>query len=184
MVPSDLPRCPNHPDRVAVSFCNDCRQSYCDGCLSNYAVEGRSGGGYLYLCPGCLQSRYLDAADRYIVVGVVSLIIGFLIFLVQPFMGAFMIVILGLPMLAYGFYKRRLYVKDTSARVEGEKTTVEEKSQPMSQDIYLGMLIEYTRMFGTVHASIMLENEVRSYMETGLTREEAIRKLAEDRGYS
>jgi len=45
------------------------------------------------------------------------------------------------------------------------------------------MLNEFAKSSGGIHGSIMLENRLRSYMKEGLSREEAIRKLAEDQGY-
>ena len=42
-------RCPNHPESLAVGFCNTCKKAFCDKCL----YISRS----LYLCLKCLKAQ-------------------------------------------------------------------------------------------------------------------------------
>lgn len=44
-------RCPNHADTLALLFCTECEDSYCDRCL--FLAEGSD--GVRYLCPNCYK---------------------------------------------------------------------------------------------------------------------------------
>ncbi len=182
-IPSGLPRCPNHPDTVAASFCSDCRRSYCRDCLSSYTLKGESESGYLYLCPDCLRLRYLERSNRVVLFGVLFLALGLFVMLSNVVLGAFMIAVLAAPAFVYTLYKHRLYRGDTQSQVALAKALVQRRSQRTSQEIYQNMLVEYTKYLGPVHASIRLENRVQSYMKDGFSREEAVRRVAKDEGY-
>lgn len=177
VVPSSAPRCPNHPDTIADGFCNDCGQSYCRDCLSIYVVEGEDDRGVLRLCSSCLKQRYLKKDEYLIPLGALFLIFGFFFLLFEPIFGILWIALFAVPVLAYGIYRtRQAYGK--------AEVALERKPQKSSHEIYQGMLTEYTKSFGASSGSVLLENRLGSYMRDGLSREEAVRKLAEDEGYT
>jgi hypothetical protein len=49
--------------------------------------------------------------------------------------------------------------------------------------MYQDTLAEFVKSFGAVRGTLMLENRLKAYMNDGLSKEEAIRKLAEDINY-
>jgi hypothetical protein len=64
-------QCPNHPDTLAVSMCNDCGQSFCDRCL--YVFGARD--GTLYLCSKCYKERSGSAMVGYAIAGAIPVVI-------------------------------------------------------------------------------------------------------------
>lgn len=183
-VPSTLARCPNHPDTLAASFCNDCGQSYCLDCLSSYSIQGERESGYLNLCPSCLQRRYVERSNSFVLFGALLLIIGIFVMMLDLALGVLVIAVLAAPVFAYALYKRWLWAKDAGVQIALIRGSIRQGPQQTSQEIYQGMLIEYTKSFGPAHASLRLENRVQSYMRNGFTREEAVKKLAKDEGYA
>ncbi len=182
VVPTDAPRCPNHPDVLATAVCNDCGSNYCRSCLSAYEVKG-NGGGFLQLCSHCLTKRYLDRAERTILVGIILALGGAFYLLIVPVLGVFVIAFVATPIIIYGIYSaRRLDGKQASPPLEYAKLD-EEKSDRTSQEIYRDTLNEFVRSYGLVHGSIMLENRLKAYVKEGYSRDEAVRRLAEDQGY-
>lgn len=182
VVPTDAPRCPNHPDVLATAVCNDCGSDYCRSCLNAYEVEGNGEGGTLQLCSNCLARRGVERAERKILAGILFAFFGVLALLVEPILGVFMIVFLAVPIIVYGFYSARRS-NEESAVASAEYARIHEKSRRTTQEIYRDTLNEFVKSYGLVHGSIMLENRLKTYAEEGYSREEAVRRLAEDQGY-
>ena len=96
---------------------------------------------------------------------------------------------LAIPFLAWGIYRTfhlpgGLTLKDrTSAaerRMESRKAF---GSQASSFELYNTMLSEDLRTYGPQRGLGALERRISLYMSAGMTRSEAVRKIAEERGY-
>lgn len=188
VVPSQAARCPNHPKVLALSSCNDCGRSYCRDCLSVYFLEGETESGALQLCANCLEHRYVKRSEGSALAlvwgGVLFLIFGFFILLVEPLVGVLFTAFFALPMLIYGLHKTRKLHREETMNYGEYKSAVEGRLQRTTHEIYHEMLREYARTFGPIHGSILLENRLNSYLKAGISREKAIRKMAEDGGYA
>jgi hypothetical protein len=184
IVPSQAPRCPNHPNLLALSQCNDCGNSYCFDCLSAYFLEGEQESGVLNLCPHCMRQRQMKKAERIFLFGIMLLVFGFFAVLIEPILGILCIVFLAVPVLIYSVIRgRRLSGEGAGIFERLEKPNEQGSQLKNSQEIYQGMLVEFSKSYGMSLGSIILENRLKSYMRRGLDREEAVRKLAEDEGY-
>jgi len=182
MVPTNVPRCPNHPDLLATAVCNDCGGSFCRGCLTPFAVGGDGESGTLQLCFNCLSHRRLNRAESVIFVGIAGLILGVLFMVGDLAVGILFILVISVPAFAYGIYSAR------SSQVAGgtpsENTAVErQKPDQDPHQMYQETLAEYVKSFGVVRGAMMLENRIKAYLNDGFSREEAIKKLAEDLAY-
>jgi len=181
VVPASAPRCPNHPNVFAMSVCNDCGRRYCSDCLSDYVLEGERERGVLRLCPNCLTRRHY-ARDEYVFLfGALLLVLGIFFLFAEPTVGVLWIALFALPVMVYGLYKIRRFYRSEDLVFEAERPRGEESQKP-SIEIYQGMLTEYTRSYG-MHGSFLLENRLKSYMRDGLSRDEALRKMAKEEGY-
>jgi len=182
VVPVIGERCPNHPDVLATATCNDCGNSYCRDCLAAYEIQGQAEGGVLLLCSICLAQRHAHQAERTILVGGLLVLIGMFLFLAHPIAGALWIMLFAVPVIIYGVYKIGHFYKESIPYAEHAEAR-ETRTDRTTQEIYLYMLAEFIRCFGQVHGHVMLENRIKAYVERGLSREEAIRRFAEDGGY-
>ena len=96
--------------------------------------------------------------------------------------GILFILVISVPAFAYGIYSAR------SSQVAGgtpsENTAVErQKPDQDPHQMYQETLAEYVKSFGVVRGAMMLENRIKAYLNDGFSREEAIKKLAEDLAY-
>jgi len=182
VVPTDAPRCPNHPYVLATAVCNDCGSNYCRACLSAYEVKGNGEGGTLQLCSNCLKRRHLEKAERTILVGIILALFGVFNLLIVPIVGVFLIAFVATPIIIYGVYSARRLDGKRAVPPPGHAKVGEEKSHRTTQEIYRDTLNEFVKSFGMAHGSIMLENRLKAYVKEGYTREEAVRRLAEDHG--
>ena len=183
VVPIDAPRCPNHPDVLATAVCNDCGNGYCRDCLSAYEVKGDSERGTLKLCSNCLTRRYVGRAERTIIIGVIFAFFGIFAMMANPIFGIFLIAFLAVPIIIYGVYSARRPHGKAPFRSAEYAAFRADKYSRTTQEIYRDTLNEFVKSYGPVHGSIMLENRLKAYMKEGFSREEAIRRLAEDQGY-
>ena len=182
IVPTNVPRCPNHPDLLATAFCNDCGSDFCRDCLTPFEVGGDGERGILQLCSNCLSRRHASRAERIVLAGIVLLFGGMLYALAVPIFGILFIVLFAVPVIAYGIYSVRTF-RSIGGFPFGE--TGVEKQKP-NQDIHLvyqDTLTEYVKSFGVVRGTLMLENRIKAYINDGFSREEAVRRLAEDIAY-
>jgi len=177
VIPATAPRCPNHPGLIAGVSCNDCGRSFCRDCLSPYFVQGQDDSGTLYLCNSCLAKRNVEKAQYPLLVGVFTLILGVFILLISPVEGILWIAFLAVPITVYGIVKSRRVFR------QEDLTYIERKPEPSFRQIEAKVVSEYTKAY-RVHASVLLENRLKSYMKDGMRYEEAMRKLAKDEGYA
>lgn len=182
IVPTNLPRCPNHPDILATAVCNDCGNDYCRDCLYSYEVGGNGDRGTLQLCSNCLSRRHASRAEHIVLAGIVLLFGGLLYALADPILGILFVAVFALPVFAYGIYSVRSF---RSTGVLPFARTAVEKQKPYqdTQLMYQDTLAEFAKSFGVVRGTLLLENRIKAYMNDGLSKEEAIRKLAEDIDY-
>lgn len=181
LLPSHLsvvPRCPNHPDTVAVGLCSRCFRGVCKKCLYLHQVEG----GRTYLCPTCTQARQTDQAWISIGMGAVISLFALLISAASFLLGVLFILIFSLPFIAYGLYilKRPLesFAPTVQEIEEGREARKEEGMISANAEfLYWKLWREYVRTMGVAGITI-LEKRIHDYMNQGLSKEEAIKKLS------
>lgn len=182
IVPTNAPRCPNHPDHLATAVCNDCGSSFCRDCLTPFEVGGDGERGILQLCSNCFSQRRSGRAEQMILVGIACLIFGVLFMLGDPTWGILFIVVLAVPIIVYGVHLARS--SQTAGGFLFESTALErQKLDQAPQLLYQDTLGEFVKSFGVVRGTLMHENRIKAYMKDGLSKEEAIRQLAEDISY-
>jgi len=183
LVPSSAPCCPGHPEVLAVGLCNDCGGSYCDSCLYLAKIKEAT----LYLCPGCYKKRVATGTTVAFVLLALCLVMGFFLFLVEPPQGV-VLLIFTLPLLAWVIYSRFHPPKfDTlKERTEATRRAAESRKAFISQlstfELYNVLLNDCMRDYGAESGWKVLEREIDSYVQTSMTRSEAIRKIAEEKG--
>lgn len=187
----EVRRCPNHPDVLAVGLCNDCSGSYCDGCLYLYNVEQ----GVLHLCPNCFKERESDKAAKAFLSGVLAFFLGFLFIGISQNsgMGVTIALILGgffgFPFIAYGVYKSVHLPEGVTLkeRTEAVKAELEARkafgAQASTSELYGRLLSDTMRNYGPSLGAEILERRIDHYVFAGKSRNEAIKKLAEEAGY-
>jgi DNA-directed RNA polymerase subunit RPC12/RpoP len=170
-------RCPNHPESLAIGLCSKCGGGYCDRCL--HILETQY--GYFYICPFCFQERKKMQTAARLFVGLFSIFFLFLFFLT----GA----------VALGFYSAVLiltaigiFLANPSLPTVHERIVMTEAKQKMAKsltekELYEKMLDTYISMYGTGHGKWLLEKKINSHTKLGISREEAIRKIAKWEGY-
>jgi hypothetical protein len=100
----------------------------------------------------------------------------------DPIFGILFVAVFALPVIAYGIYSVRS-VRSTG--VLPFRSTEAEKEKPYrdTQLMYQDTLAEFAKSFDVVRGTLLLENRIKAYMNDGLSKEEAISKLAEDVDY-
>lgn len=182
-------RCPNHPDVFAVGLCNDCGGRYCDSCLYFYSLEQ----GTLHLCPDCFKARKSREASGILWIGVLFVFFGFIFAAAgrnaeeSLAMGAVFLGFFAVPTFAWGFYKRShipkgLSVRENRESIEREKKIQQSLAGHSTYELYNMLVGDYIHALGP-RAFYALEREIDVYMDMGLSRSEAIRKLAARKGY-
>jgi len=182
IVPTNAIRCPNHPDLLATAVCNDCGGDFCRNCLSPFEVGEDGEGGILQLCSSCLSKRRSDKAERIVLVGIACLIFGVLFMVGDPVVGILFTLVIAVPAIAYGVYSAR----SSQAADDSSFANSSVEKQKLDQDpqlMYQYTLAEYVKSFGVVRGTLMLDNRIKAYMNDGFSREEAVRRLAEDMAY-
>jgi DNA-directed RNA polymerase subunit RPC12/RpoP len=180
LLPSHLsvvPRCPNHPDTVAVGLCSQCSQRLCKECLHVKQFEG----GRTYLCTRCLQAREVDNAWASIAIGALMIFFA-LVFLSTPVSyGAIIFLLFSLPFIVYGVYILKSSKESsvqTVQEIEEEAAREAENMLPADvESLYWRLWREYARTMGLGGPTI-LERRIHQYMSQGMSKEEAIRRLA------
>jgi len=186
----EVRRCSNHPDVLAVGLCNDCGGDFCGACLNYYDIEH----GTLHLCPRCYTDREAKRALGAVVSGFIVLFFGLLMLLVGSGSGGGVLVAvffgaIGLAFIAYGLAKRSPVLEGLAMRRSRDafERNVEFREsfgpEVPTIEIYNRLLVDSLRNYGPKLAIDILERELDFYEQMGLTRGEAVRKLAGDRGY-
>jgi hypothetical protein len=103
--------------------------------------------------------------------------------LFNPILGFLFSAIFAVPIIIYGVRSARS--SHLASAVPSERYAAFEKQKPhrAAQEMYQDTLTEFVKSFGVVRGTIMLENRIKAYINDGLSKEEAIRKLAEDIDY-
>lgn len=186
MIPSIAPRCPNHPEISAVSLCNDCRGSYCEGCLYLFEVNHQ---GTLHLCPSCSKKRESTATTVAMIVGVVCMLFGLIGIAVSTpegvVRGVFSL-FAGFAAAAWALQRRTETPKGTTLRDKKEALKVAMEtwvSKASDFELHQRLLHDAMREHGAETGWQILERKIGSYMKAGMTRSQALRKLAEEKGY-
>jgi hypothetical protein len=181
------PRCANHPEALAIGLCNDCGRNFCIQCLCTYNLTGHE-EATLYLCPECFRERQLKQANSWILAGSVSLVFCLLFALMIPIGGILLFLIISVPIMIYGLFKRVTLPKVPSAYVEEENQLTSKAEIPESTPevdtgtLYDKMLYEYVMRFGPAGRE-MLENEIYTWVRcAGLDYKEAVCKVAQSKG--
>lgn len=111
---AQVPRCQNHPDRLATRTCSDCGGFFCEDCLANYELQAQQGeSATLSLCSDCLRSRYADRTDRVILGSAACFLLGTLLAGLgltagmEMVMFALVFYLMGAAGLIYGFLMRK-----------------------------------------------------------------------------
>jgi hypothetical protein len=134
----NVPRCTNHPERIALGICNDCGGSFCSDCLHSYELKGRDESATLYLCPTCLKARYKKNARNYVFSGALCLAFAVIFLSVFPadawsdlrvFFTEALFLVLGVGMLVYGVYLQSRDIEEPT--VEESRAQREEESDDM-----------------------------------------------------
>jgi hypothetical protein len=102
--------CPNHPDKLATEECDDCKEKYCEECITTYETPSEYGNISVHLCPSCLKMRKAKLTGSFFVVGIMFLLFGFFAMILTFWLGL-LIVILGLGTLAYGINETQKQTK-------------------------------------------------------------------------
>lgn len=187
-----IQRCTNHPETLAVGLCNDCGQSYCDNCLSRQKIEG----GTLFLCPACRSKREDRTTISILSTGLFVFIMGMIFALAIPApqniaVGAFLFVFLASPFLIWGVYRIITPPRADTLKIIGEREKQEElaaklravtveKASPSL--VYDRLLNKYLRIYDPKVAYDALERRIQLYHLSGMSRSEAVMKIAEEEG--
>ena len=114
----DVPRCENHPDRMATGKCNDCEGSFCSRCLADYELKTRGESGVLSLCPTCLRNRYFDRANQeiygsllFLIFGIIAVFFSVSISIDAGLIPTILFLAMGTAIMIHGFYLRKSVAK-------------------------------------------------------------------------
>jgi len=181
MMGSEVYRCLNHPDRLAVGKCNDCGESFCKGCLSMYNLNTKNERAVLYLCPVCLKERNIEKANRNIIWGILFLMFGLFSAIVFLPMGILFILV-GLGVGIYGISQRsEANQRSTTSSLQAEEKkrraelAVSEDSDP--EEAYGKLLTYYVYHWGARTGAELLESEIAAYTRRGVSFPETVRKI-------
>ena len=183
-----VPRCPHHPETFATGLCNDCGENFCTQCLHMYNLKSEGDGATLYLCPECLQKRQVKEANYLILLGVLFIFAWVPFFLAIPIVGVLLILFVSTPIIVYGVYKRSRLLEtpsiyDERDTVLTQKAEISEATQDIDIDTLYGkMLGKYAMRWGVLNAKELLDNEIYAYVRQGLDYNEAVRRVAQNKG--
>ncbi len=184
-----IQRCTNHPNILAAGLCNDCGRSYCDNCLSLESVEN----GTLFLCPACRARREGEKTRGFLLLGMFMFALGILALLLapEPVEGTFGLILFaffGSPFLIWGIYRTLSPASARTLRVirEEEKQQQELMNCPPGEAspsvVYDRLLNRYLRVYDPKVAYDALERRIQLYRLSGMSRGEAVKKIAEEEG--
>lgn len=183
-------RCPNHPNVVATGLCNDCGRSYCEDCLSLFRVEN----GALHLCPRCYEARQYQRTFGALIFGVLVFFFGlFFVFLLpgpEGILGGLIFIgFLAIPFLTWGLYRSSNPSRGPTLAEMRQETHLGMNVQTDSEEVppsslYDKLLNENLRAYDPRLAYDMLERRISYYTLSGMSRKEAVKKLAEEEGYA
>jgi len=188
----EVQRCPNHPDRVSVGICNDCGKGFCGDCLTVMMSSGSSeGAAIIYLCPDCLKKRKSADVVAPFLMLLLTLALAPLLLrcgaVIPLILMAFLsFAIFALPGSAHRdlptFNMLMKKMSELRRRAEKIKATIsEEEVERLYSTLKREALVTdpYT---GRYMYREDIDNTIKKYMRSGLTRREAVIQLAIEKG--
>lgn len=174
-------RCANHPERLAVGFCNDCGRNFCPVCLRIYHLETRDARATLYLDTACLRKRYAEKANKGIWVGILLLAYGIFSAFFSVGLGI-VFIILASGMIAYSVLKgREKPAESTVDEVLMERERIEADSALResvdAEKLYDELLAKYVYRWGARTGTVFLREEIRGYLRQGISFPEALQRI-------
>jgi len=174
-------RCANHPERLAVGFCNDCGRNFCPVCLRIYHLETRDARATLYLDTACLRKRYAEKANKGIWVGILLLAYGIFSAFFSVGLGI-VFIILASGMIAYSVLKgREKPTESTVDEVLMERERIEADSALResvdAEKLYDELLAKYVYRWGARTGTVFLREEIRGYLRQGISFPEALQRI-------
>jgi DNA-directed RNA polymerase subunit RPC12/RpoP len=174
-------RCANHPERLAVGFCNDCGRNFCPVCLRIYDLETRDARATLYLDTACLRKRYAEKANKGIWVGILLLAYGIFSAFFSVGLGV-VFIILASGMIAYSVLKgREKPAESTVDEVLMERERIEAdpelRKSADAERLYDELLAKYVHRWGARTETVFLREEIRGYLRQGISFPEALQRI-------
>ena len=183
-------RCPNHPEALAIGFCNDCGESYCDRCLHTLEWSTDFRMMEIYVCPKCLMKRRTSMILRCkIIGGALGLIGGSAVFAiitldvwVRALAFFFAILFISGPFWIVAWYFSSSHWMKPTVHERHIRIT-EKMARPEAEiELYERLREAYLSAWGT-RGKRLLESKIEAYVKHGSSRKEAILKVAKDEGY-
>ncbi len=182
-----IQRCLNHPDLLAVGLCNDCGRSYCEACLSLERVEN----GTLFLCPTCRKRREGEKTSGLLLIGLFVSIFGLLMGFMAPapenvIIGLVLFGFMASPFLVWGIYRTLTPPSVLTLKTVREEAKREEEFVKVGigtaspPRVYDQLLSKYLRIYDPKVAYDALERRIELYRMAGISRGEAVKKIAEE----
>lgn len=174
-------RCVNHPERLAVGFCNDCGRNFCPVCLRIYDLETRDARATLYLDTACLRKRYAEKANKGIWVGILLLAYGIFSAFFSVGLGV-VFIILASGMIVYSVLKgREKPAESTVDEVLMERERIEAdpalRESVDAEKLYDELLAKYVYRWGARTGTVFLREEIRGYLRQGISFPEALQRI-------
>lgn len=173
----EISRCVNHPEKLSIGLCNDCGRTMCEYCLHAYEVRGEGESANLFLCPDCLEERYLRKANAPIIVGSASIVFGIIIAMFEFIPGLISILFASL-LIVYGIDKRRsMKTKELSI---GDLENAQERIVTEglgNMDIYRRLLSGYVAKWGSGLGYDLLSKDIDARLRLGISYREALERL-------
>jgi hypothetical protein len=129
-----------------------------------------------------LKRRFQSKAERQILLGLLFAFLGLFFIITSPVLGIGWIAFVAVPTIAYGFYKTRRIRQEVEVHSSPEEVAGNLVDEEL-RFAYRDLLVKYMRMFGPLHGTLIFERQIERYMSAGLSREEAVRKLALEEGF-
>jgi hypothetical protein len=129
-----------------------------------------------------MQTRRVDQAWISIAIGTFIFLFGLIILEVSILIDVFFILFFSAPFVFYGLYVLKHPLKSSAPSIQDiqERRVARKEEEMISVDaefLYWGIWREYVRTIGAAGPAI-LERRLHDYMDQGLSKEEAIKKLA------
>lgn len=183
-------RCPNHPETLAVGLCSECGGNYCDRCLYRQETLAEPGQANAplkyYICPKCLEEKNARLARGYLRGGASGLVLSLFLFMVGLIFAletvghgllvmSFVLFFVSLGVLARGARRKEKPLEKPETLHEEMEARVE--MAKMAPDELYELLLDTTELTPRT-----LRFAIEKYTRQGLTREEAIRRIADLKG--
>lgn len=196
--------CPNHPESLAIGFCNGCQRSFCANCL--FLVKISQSGGEItvsniyFLCSKCkgdFKKDFVNAESKkyggyfaaclyllFIIAAVLKFTIWTFLILFLLFMTFVIILSFHITKIIGERYesmptiiKFREKMQELNSRVESLKTTL------TAEELYLKIIRgKWTRLDFSYNYKLFIDRRLEEYMQSGLDRKLALLKILSEDG--